>query len=41
MKRSLLNTVTAVLLLAGSMAGCDSVPEAPGARSLAVAPTTA
>ncbi|MFL6626125.1 MAG: lytic transglycosylase domain-containing protein [Vitreoscilla sp.] len=41
MKRSLLNTVTAVLLSTGSMAGCDSVPEAPGARSLQVAPTTA
>jgi len=41
MKRSLLNTVTAILLLAGSMAGCDSVPEVHGARSLAVATTTA
>lgn len=41
MKRSLLNTVTAILLLAGSMAGCDSVPEARGTRSLEVAPTTA
>ena len=39
MKRSLLNTVTAVLLLTGSMAGCDSVPEVHGARTLDVAPT--
>jgi len=37
MKRSLLNTATAVLLLTGSMAGCDSVPEAHGARALAAA----
>jgi len=41
MKRSLLNTVTAILLLTGSMAGCDSVPEAHGARTLEAAPTTA
>jgi hypothetical protein len=41
MKRSLLNTVTAILLLTGSMAGCDSVPEAHGARTLEAAPITA
>ena len=42
MKRPLLNTATAVLLLTGSMAGCDAVPEVPGARSLeaAMAPAT-
>ncbi|HEY8977482.1 MAG TPA: hypothetical protein VIN75_24925, partial [Burkholderiaceae bacterium] len=37
MKRSLLNTASAILLLTGSMAGCDSVPEAPGARGLGAA----
>ena len=37
----MLNTGTAILLLAGSMAGCDSVPEAPGTRVLEVAPTAA
>jgi len=38
MRRSLINTATAILLLTGSMAGCDSVPEAHGARGLDAAP---
>ena len=37
MRRSLLNTATAIVLVAGSMSACDSVPEAPGARVLEVA----
>jgi len=41
MRRPLLNTATAILLLTGSMAGCDSVPEAHGARGLDAAPTAA
>ena len=41
MRRSLINTATAILLLTGSMAGCDSVPEAHGARGLDAGPSAA
>lgn len=37
MRRSLLNTATAIVLATGSMSACDSVPEAHGARGLAAA----
>jgi Transglycosylase SLT domain len=37
MKRSLLNAATAVLLLTGSMAGCDSMPETRAAHAPAAA----
>ena len=38
MRRSLLNAVTAAVLVTGSMAGCDAVPEVHGARALEPAP---
>jgi len=38
MRRSLLNTATAIALVTGAMAACDSVPEAHGAVALEGAP---
>jgi len=40
MRRSLLNTATAITLATGAMAACDSVPEARGDAALAAAPST-
>jgi hypothetical protein len=38
-RRSLLNAITMAVLVTGSMAACDAVPEVHGARALEVAPT--
>ena len=38
MRRSLVNTATAIALVTGAMAACDAVPETHAARTLEAAP---